>query len=77
MEEKIFDEIRRLKLAKNHVWRFQQYNSFRYDALNPKEQRDFDSFMEKYCQDGIFTAENDGSVIMYRLTEKGEEVIYS
>ena len=76
MKEKIFEEIRRLKLGKTHVWLFQQYNPFKY-SLDPTEQRVFESTMADLCNEGIFVAESNGSVIIYRLTEKGEKIIYS
>ena len=75
MKEKIYDEIRRLKLASTHVWCFQQYNIFRAN-LNPIERNNFFPCMEELCSTGIFVAEQDGSVKTYRLTETGEKEIY-
>lgn len=76
MREKIYEEIRRLSMSQNHVWRFQQYNPFRLN-LNPIEQREFSTVMNELCEEGIFTVEKDDSVVLFRLTEKGEKLIYS
>lgn len=76
MREKIYEEIRRLSMGQNHVWRFQQYNPFRLN-LNPIEQREFSTVMNELCEEGIFTVEKDDSVVLFRLTEKGEKLIYS
>ena len=76
MRKKIIEEIRRQNVGKDYLWRFQQYNPFRF-SLNPVEQREFDKVMSDLCDEGIFTAEKNGSVMMYRLIEKGERIIYS
>ncbi len=76
MKEKIYEEVRRLNLGKGYLWRFQQYNPFKF-SLNPLEQQKFDKTMSDLCDEGIFTAEKDSLVIVYRLTEKGEKIIYT
>ena len=75
MREKIFEEIRRKRIPKGGVWRIQEYNSFLVDKTS-KERQDFRGCMHTLCEEGLFIMEMAPEP-MYRLTEKGESVIYA
>ena len=73
--EKIIQELKRLDLGRNTCWRFQSFNVFE-KSLSPVEQRDLAACMDGWCQAGYFVKEKDGSVFRYRITEKGEQIIW-
>jgi hypothetical protein len=75
IQEKIIRELKRLNLGSNAYWRFQSFNIFKWD-LSPVEQRDLAACMDEWCQAGYFVKEKDGSVFRYRITEKGEQMIW-
>lgn len=74
-KEKIIQELKRLNLGRNTCWSFQLFNEFK-NSLSPAEQRDLVVFMNEWCKFGYFVQEKDGSVFRYRLTEKGEQMIW-
>lgn len=76
LRDKIFEEIRRLNLEEGHVWTFHTRNNFIF-SLNPLEKKGFYEEMETLCNEGIFTKEGTGVDLMYRLTKKGVDEIYS
>ena len=75
MQEKIIQELKRNHLGNNDCWSFKSFYLF-YGDLSPVEQKEFDVYMDDWCQDGYFVKEKDGSVFRYRLTEKGEQMIW-
>ncbi len=75
LKNKIFDELRRLHIEANGLWRFQNWNVF-YRELNPLERKEFENVISELLNDGVLIAEQYGSVYNYRLTQKGEETIY-
>lgn len=74
-QEKIIRELKRLNLGSNPCWRFQSFNVFE-KSLSLMEQRDLAACMDEWCQAGYFVKEKDGSVFRYRITEKGEQMIW-
>ena len=76
LQEKIFAELRRLNFEQGHIWRFQQYCNVFVQTLNPVEKREFPNVINELCDKGIFIEEPNGSVSIYRLTEKGEKALY-
>ena len=75
VQEKVIQELKRLDLGRNTCWRFQSFNVFE-KSLSPVEQRDLAACMDRWCQAGYFVKEKDGSVFRYRITEKGEQMIW-
>lgn len=75
LREKIYHEIRERKIESQGRWVFQEYNLF-YNDLNSTEKKEFTYLMQLLCDEEIFEIERDESVFRYRLTEKGENIIY-
>lgn len=40
------------------------------------KQRDLEACMDEWCQARYFVKDKDGSVFRYRITEKGEQMIW-
>ncbi len=81
LKKLIFSELRNLGFKQGYIWRFQQYNMFRIE-LNPIEQNEFISTMNELCQQEVFLREQDyiidnAVIYRYRLTDKGEQLIWS
>lgn len=74
-KEKIIQELKRNELRNTGCWSFQSFNEFK-NSLSPAEQRDLIVFMNEWCKFGYFVKEKDGSVFRYRLTEKGDQMIW-
>lgn len=72
LRQKIFEEIKRQKIASNGRWLPNQYNVF-YSDLDYTQKQNFAEAMSKLCEKGFFRREYD----YYVLTEKGTEIIYS
>lgn len=72
----IINELERLRATRNYLWTFKQWIAF-YNELNPKEQEMFSKEIMGLISNGILIEERDGSVINYRLTDKGFDIIYS
>ena len=72
----IINELERLSATRNYLWTFKQWIAF-YNELNPKEQEMFSKEIMGLISNGILIEELDGSVINYRLTDKGFDIIYS
>lgn len=76
MRKMIINELERLRATRNYLWTFKQWIAF-YNELNPKEQEMFSKEIMGLISNGILIEERDGSVINYRLTDKGFDIIYS
>lgn len=77
LRNKIFEELRRLNFAKDYLWKFQQYWGAFAINLNSLEQKEFQNTMIELCDDGLFQIIDNSNPPQYRLTEKGETVIWS
>ncbi len=76
MRELIINELERLRATRNYLWIFKQWIVF-YNELNPKEQETFSKEIMGLISSGILIEERDGSIVNYRLTNKGFDIIYS
>lgn len=56
---------------------FQRYHGVFCMSLNAIERREFPNVMKELCNEGIFEEIRNSSVKTYRLTDKGENVIWN
>lgn len=75
LKNKILAELRYRSLGSGNIWLFSNWNGFR-NNLNPIEKNWFPQVMSKLVEDGLLLEEQYGSVVQYRITDKGEQVIY-
>lgn len=76
LERKILKEMERTHKKTNDIWQYSNCLAF-YNNLKLDEQKNFDYAMQDLCANGIFKKEEyfNGSY-NYRLTQKGEDIIY-
>lgn len=74
-QEKVLWELKKLNLRSNICWNFHWFNIFKR-GLSPVKQRDLEACMDEWCQARYFVKDKDGSVFRYRITEKGEQMIW-
>lgn len=72
----VFGELRSLKFQSGYVWEFKAYNKFKFNLQKPVKDEEFDTFIKKMVEDGIFTIENDVPCCKLVLTDKGEDKLW-
>ncbi len=75
LRKKVFYELNKLNLKSGYIWTFQQYHSHFNVHLNDNEKLQFNETMENLCKEGVVSCSYNGNVPVYRLTEKGENII--
>lgn len=77
LREKIFAHLKKLNFAENYLWTPPQYLNAFLNKLNPVEKKNFSQTMQELCDEDLFTLERDSQFPSYRLTKKGEELLYN
>lgn len=77
LRETIFAHMRNLNCAENYLWTPPQYLNAFLNKLNPVEKKNFSQTMQELCDEDLFTLERDSQFPSYRLTKKGEELLYN
>lgn len=76
LKEKILYEMKRTHKKANDIWQFSNCLAF-YNKLELSEKNNFDKIMQELCEEDIFIKEEHfNGDYNYRLTLKGEDIIY-
>lgn len=76
LKNKILAEVKKEGLVANSPWVLNRFYPFRSE-LASEEKEIFDSIMDELCEQGVFKKDLVNGHIIYTLTSKGAEIIYS
>lgn len=71
----VFAELRKNGMRAGHLWKIQQWLALR-NRLDYSSFSDFDNTLNNLCNEGIVKEERISNAVNYRLTEKGEAMLY-